>query len=184
MRKPKKKKLIRGPDKSTRRSVAPPKQGRGRPSMMTDQVRERLCEALREGNHLDVSCSYAGIGYSTFRGWLVAAQKSDADRELLDFLEAVTRAMHDFERFAVKSIKDQMPSDWRAAIAMLERRLPQKWGRRERLEHGGQGGGPIPLLNMHEARALYADREVRLELDKIAKEQEEAGPPLLEEGTG
>lgn len=135
--------------------------------MMTDQVRERLCEALREGNHLDVSCSYAGIGYSTFRGWLVAAQKSDADRELLDFLEAVTRAMHDFERFAVKSIKDQMPSDWRAAIAMLERRLPQKWGRRERVEVTGRGGGPISLVA--EAKRALAVPEIRQALNQIAK---------------
>ena len=185
MGKNKKKKRIRAPNKSRRRIVAPPQPNRGgRPSLMTEEVRDRLCSALADGNHFDTACSYAGVGYSTFRGWLVEAQKPNPDPRLLEFLEVITRAMHEAEFYAVKSVKDQMTKDWRAAIAFLERRFPQKWGRRERVEHGGQGGGPIPRLIMHEARALYADKAVRDELDKIAKEQEEAGPPLLEEGTG
>ena len=182
MGKNKKKKRIRAPNKSKRRIVAPPQPNRGgRPSLMTEEVRDRLCSALADGNHFDTACSYAGIGYSTFRSWMVAAQESDAEPKLLEFLEVITRAMHEAEFYAVKSVKDQMTKDWRAAIAFLERRFPQKWGRRERVEVTGRGGGPISLVA--DAKRALAVPEIRQALNQIAK----YAPPALpepEEGNG
>ena len=35
-------------------------------------------------------------------------------------------------------IRQAMPDDLRAAVALLERRHPDRWGRKERIEHAGQ----------------------------------------------
>ena len=144
---------------------------------MTEQVQERLCAALAGGNHFDTACSYAGISYSTFRSWIVSAQKPDPDPKLLKFLEAITRAIHDSEMYAVDHIKRQIPQDCRAGIAFLERRFPQKWGRRERVEVTGAGGGPVSI--MAEARQVLGDPETREVLDEAAELT-----PLLEAGGG
>ncbi len=39
------------------------------------------------------------------------------------------------EVHAVAILRKEMMSDWRAALALLERRHPERWRRRERREH-------------------------------------------------
>lgn len=39
---------------------------------------------------------------------------------------------------------------WGAAAWLLERRFPERWGRRDQVEHTGRGGGPIEVRVVYE----------------------------------
>ena len=60
-----------------------------------------------------------------------------------------------------------LPKDYRACRDFLERRFPERWGRRERVEVTGRGGGPISLVA--EAKRALAVPEIRQALNQIAK---------------
>ena len=68
-----------------------------------------------------------------------------------------------------------------AKMPKTSRRFPLRWGRRERLEVTGRGGGPISLVA--EAKKALAIPQIREALNQIAK----YAPPALpepEEGNG
>jgi transposase len=51
-----------------------------RPSKLTPEVTKRLTEAIRAGNYYEAACGYAGIGYSTFRAWMVRGEKAKSGK--------------------------------------------------------------------------------------------------------
>ncbi len=109
----------------------------GRPSKLTPETQKKLVEAISAGNFYETACTHAGIEYQTFRNWMKAGEQATNGR-FFDFFEAITRAEAEAEMRAVEMIRQAMPDDWRAAVALLERRHPDRWGRKERIEHAGQ----------------------------------------------
>lgn len=103
--------------------------GPGRPSKLTPKVQETIVAVIRAGNYSSVAAEYAGIGRSTFYHWLELGeqQESGCYRE---FLDAVRGAESEAEIRAVATIQKHMPKNWQAAMAYLERKFPQRWGRR------------------------------------------------------
>jgi transposase len=111
-----------------------------RPSKLTPEVTKRLTEAIRAGNYYEAACGYAGIHYSTFRKWMQKGEvaKSGMFRE---FFEAITRAEYEAEVRMVAQWQKHMPEDYRAIRDFLERRYPDRWGRRNlNIEHSGEVG--------------------------------------------
>ncbi|MEM7481072.1 MAG: hypothetical protein AAF481_07840 [Acidobacteriota bacterium] len=104
----------------------------GRRSKLTPEVQEKVVSAIRAGNYAAVAAAYAGIGESTFYAWLAKGReaKSGAYRE---FLEAVKRAESEAEVRAVAIVQKHMEDNWAAGMTFLERKFPQRWGRRDRL---------------------------------------------------
>jgi transposase len=101
----------------------------GRPSKLTPEVQERICQAIRAGNYYEAACAYAGIGYSTFRAWMIKGEKAKSGK-YREFMEAVTRAEHEAEARMVALWQKHMPEDYRAIRDFLERRYPERWGKR------------------------------------------------------
>lgn len=101
----------------------------GRPSKLTPEVQEKICHAIREGNYYEAACAYAGIGYSTFRMWMVKGEKAKSGK-YREFVEAVKRAEYEAEARMVALWQEHMPGDYRAIRDFLERRYPQRWGKR------------------------------------------------------
>jgi transposase len=112
----------------------------GRPTKLTPEVQERLCEAIAAGNYYEPACAYAGVAYSTFMHWKTQGEtaKSGPYRQ---FLEAVKEAEAKAEMRMVEQWRSQMPEDWRAARDFLARRFPGRWGPKEQGDHG-QGRWP------------------------------------------
>ncbi len=101
----------------------------GRPSKLTPEVQEKICQAIREGNYYEAACAYAGIGYSTFRMWMVKGEKAKSGK-YREFVEAVKRAEYEAEARLVAQWQKHMPENWQAIATFLERRYPQRWGKR------------------------------------------------------
>jgi hypothetical protein len=129
----------------------------GRPSKLEPRRRERLCAALRGGNHYDTACAYAGIGYTTFRRWMRAGAKAKSG-EYRQFWQSVQEAVKEGERRILKLWRKQCPTDARACRDLLARRHPEKWGSREKKEvtHKGAVGQVVEVVvrNRAEAAAL------------------------------
>lgn len=101
----------------------------GRPSKLTPEVTKRLTEAIRAGNYYEAACAYAGIAYSTFREWMVRGEKAKSGK-YREFMEAIKKAEHEAEVRMVAMWQKHMPENWQAIATFLERRYPDRWGRR------------------------------------------------------
>jgi len=111
-----------------------------RPSKLTPQVQQRLVEAIRAGNYYEAACGFAGIHYSTFRNWMIRGEKAKSGK-YKQFFEAIIRAEQEAEVRMVAQWQKHMPGDYRAIRDFLERRHPERWGRKRLdIEHSGNIG--------------------------------------------
>lgn len=106
----------------------------GRPSKLTPERIARLIDALRAGHTRETAATLAGIGRSTFNAWLAAAKEPSADPELQAFSDAVKSAEIEAEDALLGIIRAATSKHWQAAAWILERRSPDRWGRRVKAE--------------------------------------------------
>lgn len=92
-----------------------------RKSKYTEDRVKAILTALEAGMGRVGAAQYGGITFETLSQWM--SHKSE-------FSEAVIEAESKCELWMVGNIKKAAADDWRAAIAWLERRRPQEWGRR------------------------------------------------------
>jgi hypothetical protein len=94
------------------------------PSKCTNGCKAAILEALRSGCTRTGAAAAGKVSGETLRRWLLA------DKELLAEVE---QAEAGAEHYYVEVIKKAAPQNWQAAAWWLERRLPQKFGRSDRL---------------------------------------------------
>ena len=105
----------------------------GRESKLTPEVKEKILSALRAGNYANVAAEYAGISETTFYRWLRKGR--EAKRGIYrEFFAAVQRAEREAEVRAVAILQRHMDDNWQAAMTYLERKFPERWGRRDHLK--------------------------------------------------
>lgn len=169
----------------------------GRRTKLTPEIQEKIVSAIRAGNYANVAAEYAGIGERTFYRWLERGR--EANRGIYwHFWQAVKKAEREAEVRAVAIIQKHMEGNWQAAMTYLERKFPQRWSRRDRLEHTGADGGPIrseqqltvvdipyDKLTIELRRQMLKELEETGELTqlttiKMLRELEEAGEHVLE----
>lgn len=138
-----------------------------RPTKLTPEAQERICQAIRLGATYEHAAQRGGIGYSTLRDWVLRGE-AELDRvadnprasiradELIyvEFSEALKEAESDgilanlaHIRKAAQGDEDNRPQ-WQAAAWLLERRHPNIYGRRvvdSRVELTGKDGGPVKI---------------------------------------
>jgi transposase len=119
----------------------------GRPVELTQAVQDRVCNAIKGGNYYEAACEAAGIGYSTFRRWMISGEKQKKG-PFRAFWEAVRKAEAEAEVLLVLQWQAKTPEDWRAARDLLARRFPDRWGPKEKHEFSGKAGGPIQFIEV------------------------------------
>ena len=125
----------------------------GRPSKLTTETANRICELIRVGNTIDVAAGAAGVSDTSFYRWMglgaagrepfrafrASVEMAQAHAEVR-LVEAITRAAHG-EIVPVRRRNGEPALDaggqpmfvrrkpqWRAAMRLLERRYPDRWG--------------------------------------------------------
>jgi hypothetical protein len=93
-----------------------------------------------------------GVSSTTFYRWKAEGEDRVVDGKvrrakpaLREFREALDRASAEAEMVAIAHVQSAMGTDWRAAMAYLERRAPARWRRRDTTYHAGPGEGDSPL---------------------------------------
>src|SRR5690606_15558717 len=105
-------------------------------------VQQKICEAIAAGNYQCVAAAYVGIAPETLTRWLARGEK-EPNGVYGQFCQAIKDAEARAEVHLVALIRNAATENWTAAMTLLERRHPERWGRRDRTEHTGEGGGPI-----------------------------------------
>jgi transposase len=118
----------------------------GRPTKLTKAIQDEIVRQLRLGNYIETAAAIAGIHKSTLYDWLKRGARSDEkDDRYARFSDAVKKAQAESEAFDLAVITRAAQQHWQAAAWRLERRFPDRWGRRDHIQHSGEGGGPIPF---------------------------------------
>ena len=109
----------------------------GRKSKLTAELIERICEYICKGNYISTACQIVGIHKATYYNWL---EQGETDIEAgigsmyADFLKAVTTAEAEAEEVMVAVVREvaTQKKEWLPAMTYLERRHPERWGRKDR----------------------------------------------------
>ena len=104
----------------------------GRPSRLNAEMQEKIVSAIRAGNYAKVAAAYAGINVGTFYEWMQKGRTQKTGK-YAEFHDAVKLAESQAEVRAVAMVQKSMDNNWATAMTYLERKHPDRWGRRDRL---------------------------------------------------
>ncbi len=103
----------------------------GHPSVLQEPEKVQLLLAsLTDGNYRETACRMAGIAKQTFYNWAKRAEAGDEGAIAL--MDAVEKAEAAAESETVRNVRNasKLPQFWAAGMTWLERKSPEKWGRR------------------------------------------------------
>jgi hypothetical protein len=106
----------------------------------------RVGEAIRVGMSWEGVAARIGIGDQTLLAWRREAAREDASPLFQQLHEEIEAALSDFELTANKRIQDAGRETWQANAWLLERRWPERYGRRARLDVGNPEGEVFRVL--------------------------------------
>jgi hypothetical protein len=160
--------------------------GYGRPTKLTGDRQEKICEALRKGVTIKGACDLVGLDESTYYKWrnrgedeLRRVEEGHAncrvrksEKRYVDFFEATTRAIAESERALVENIEGAAEEDWRAALELLRRRFSDRWSKQTNVDVTSDGE-PITDINLN---VIHTD------VDSFEQERREALPEHTGDG--
>lgn len=161
-----------------------------RPTKLTPELQDEIIKVIRSGNYIETACAYVGINKSTFYDWLKrGAREKDrlaknprakvrkSEKPFVDFSNAIEKALAHAEIRDVAIIGKAAEENWQAAAWRLERKFPDRWGRKDKyaLEHSGKDGGPIETSHTEELDlSNLTDKELE-QLEKIIAKSTDTG---------
>jgi len=117
---------------------------RGRPTKLDEVVQEKIVNAIKAGNYIETAAAYAGINKDTLYEWLKRGERekqrlrkdknlkiNKAEEPFVYFSDAVEKALAEAEMRNVLIISKTAEAQWQAAAWWLERKYPEKWGKRD-----------------------------------------------------
>lgn len=120
---------------------------RGRPTKLTYELIEQIADLVREGNYIETASAVAGIDKNSLYRWLKRGAREVErlaknpklkgkieEKIYVDFSDAVKKAMAESEADDLENIKKASREDWKASAWRLERRFPNRWGRKEKVD--------------------------------------------------
>ena len=104
----------------------------GRPTKLTPEVQEAIVTAVLAGSYLETAAAAAGINRDTLYHWLRTGARSNGGIQRA-FSDAVKKALAESEIRLGAFVRRAAPVEWQAAAWMLERKFPDRYGRREKI---------------------------------------------------
>lgn len=120
----------------------------GRNSKISPERIKAITDLIAAGNYASIACQCTNISEATYYNWLERGRREQARLDLeaaqgitsepskeaiyVEFLEGVKKAEGDAEMAAVLHVRNAMHNNWQAAMTYLERKFPERWGRRDK----------------------------------------------------
>jgi len=119
----------------------------GRRTKLTPDLQDRLLGLIRQGNYIDTACKLVGLDRTVIYDWLKRGSKDDPEEPYTSFALAFWEAEGEAEKNVLAIIDKAAAVDWKAAAWKIERRWPERWGRKDRLqaEVTGKDGAEIKV---------------------------------------
>lgn len=110
---------------------------RPKPRKLNNGMITALSEAIAKGNYAVTACQLCGIPESTLYNWLSQAQKDTelgVESPYTCLMESLKKAEAQAEAELVRVVRETATKkkEWLPAITFLERRHPDRWGRRDK----------------------------------------------------
>lgn len=97
--------------------------------MLTPELQKAFVAIVARGHYNQTACDASGITTETYRNWMARGEAGEAP--YLGFFEAVKKARSAAEVSALSVIERAASGgQWQAAAWWMERRYPDKWGKR------------------------------------------------------
>jgi len=106
-----------------------------RPTKLTSKLQEQIVSYLRAGAYVETAAAAAGIAKDTLYAWL--RRGAAGEEPFARFAAAVEEAQAKSELRDLAIIGKAAETEWTAAAWRLERKYPDRYGRRARIEHSG-----------------------------------------------
>lgn len=127
------------------------------------KTRDKILEAVRQGNFLVTSAAAAGISKATLYAWMRRGESVEPiDKEYAAFLAELTMARAQAETEALRTVLTASHDSWQAAAWYLERSFPQRWGR-NRVEDEKADAPPRPPRLIIPGSDVGSDGRPRIE---------------------
>lgn len=111
---------------------------------LTPALSDKIIGYLRAGAYIETAAAAAGISKQTLYNWLRrAADEDEKDPRFAAFAAAVEESQALAEVRDIALIGKAAETQWQAAAWRLERKSPERWGRKDRVELSGKNGGAI-----------------------------------------
>jgi transposase len=131
------------------------------PRKLTEAVEKRLCEAIALGCSKTIAARLAGIDRATLWRWTEQGE-ADLDQEkdsvYCNLCNGLKKAEAAFQAYALTVIHDAAPQNWQAAAWLLERKRPEEWGRRDRVQTTEQ----MEQLKLEAGKEILAEMSAEL----------------------
>lgn len=133
-----------------------------RPSKYTPERVERFLQAVRLGSPFKFAAAYAGIDHATYVNWRerysdFSAQVKEAEAAaVVGWLAKIEKAANE--------------GSWQAVAWKAERRYPEEFGRRERIEQTVEVSGHIDTSPRESLASRVASLAAALGADEVLSE--------------
>lgn len=126
----------------------------GRPTLLTEDLAERICDLVEGGAFIVHAAAEVGIGERTLLRWLSMGEKDDADELHRAFWQGCERARARAEARLWESIASKSepspravnPGDWKADLERLRAMNPKRYRESKHTEVTGADGGPVQVV--------------------------------------
>jgi hypothetical protein len=110
----------------------------------TEEVHKSIVDTVQKGNSITDAALLAGLGRDTVWGWLEKGRREpEKYPEWAQLSADIAKAQANRRVKAVENIvtvgDSQAPGSWQANAWFLERTDPENWGRKDKVEHVGDG---------------------------------------------
>ena len=103
----------------------------GRPIKINETLIEEICDLIAEGHTFAEAARFRRVSQSTFFRWMAIGKQEDAAPIYKELVMRVSEAAEFSELEALQAIRASAikKNDSKAAMWLLERRFPEKYGR-------------------------------------------------------
>ncbi len=135
-------------------AVSRPRARIGRPTTLTPGLAKKLVKLVAELGAIEPAARLCGVPPQTVRGWITRGEDRHSQGrpptpEYVAFVASVEKALGqwEYDRLARIAAAGEQPRNWTANAWLLERRWPERYGRRATVEVSGS-------VTMAQVRAL------------------------------
>ena len=111
---------------------------------LTPELQKQLIKYIEAGNYVETACKAVGISRRVFYNWGERGKKTlelekngkkvpESEKIYLHFLHTTRQAVAKAEIRNVTIIQIAAKKDWRAAMEILARKYPKRWGKKDKL---------------------------------------------------